>query len=227
MTAFMTNKGLYEWNRVPMGLKGAPGYFQSQITEKVLAGLRGQICEVYIDDGADGTRIVKEQLQQVEDFVPPKNIKHLRSFIGLCEYFHYHVANLEALLQPLRDLIPKNPPSKREAKSTPVEWTEDALAHFQRVKQAVIACPKLFFLDEDSPIYLHTDASDYGIGGYLFQMEPNPEFGKTPDAPQMRERPIRFISKKLNAFNIVGPPTKRSAMPSFIVYTNWNRCWGM
>lgn len=33
-----------------MGLKGAPGYFQSQLAETVLKGLKGSICELYIDD---------------------------------------------------------------------------------------------------------------------------------------------------------------------------------
>ena len=49
-TAFITSSGLYEWRRVPMGLKGAPGYFQRTMTMLVLAGLVGVICEVYMDD---------------------------------------------------------------------------------------------------------------------------------------------------------------------------------
>jgi hypothetical protein len=28
----------------------------------------------------------------------------------------------------------------------------------------------MHFVDPDLPLYLHTDASDYGIGGYLFQI---------------------------------------------------------
>ena len=28
----------------------------------------------------------------------------------------------------------------------------------------------LFFLTEGDPVYLHTDASDHGIGAYLFQI---------------------------------------------------------
>ena len=49
-TAFITPSGLYEWRRVPMGLKGAPGYFQRTMTTLVLAGLVGVICAVYMDD---------------------------------------------------------------------------------------------------------------------------------------------------------------------------------
>ena len=49
-TAFVTCIGVYEWLRVPMGLKGAPAYFQQVMATIVLAGLIYLICEIYIDD---------------------------------------------------------------------------------------------------------------------------------------------------------------------------------
>ena len=50
LTAFITLMGLYEWTRVPMGLKGAPAYFQRIMATVVLAGLIYKICEIYLDD---------------------------------------------------------------------------------------------------------------------------------------------------------------------------------
>lgn len=49
-SAFITACALYEWNRVPMGLMGAPSYFQKIMTTHVLAGLMYTSCEVYMDD---------------------------------------------------------------------------------------------------------------------------------------------------------------------------------
>ena len=49
-TAFTTYMGVYEWLRVPMGIKGAPSYFQQVIATVVLIGLLYVICELYIDD---------------------------------------------------------------------------------------------------------------------------------------------------------------------------------
>ena len=49
-TAFMTVVGLFEWLRVPMGLKGAPAYFQQMMVTIVLVGIYMLICEVYMDD---------------------------------------------------------------------------------------------------------------------------------------------------------------------------------
>jgi hypothetical protein len=49
-TAFITQYGLFEWNRVAMGLKGSGPFFQRSMANKVLAGYVTRICEIYIDD---------------------------------------------------------------------------------------------------------------------------------------------------------------------------------
>ena len=49
-TAFVTHRGVYEWVRVPIGLKGAPNYFQRELSAQVLGSLMGNTCELYIDD---------------------------------------------------------------------------------------------------------------------------------------------------------------------------------
>ena len=49
-TAFITQYGLYEWNRVAMGLKGSGPFFQRSMANTVLAGYVTRICEIYIDD---------------------------------------------------------------------------------------------------------------------------------------------------------------------------------
>jgi hypothetical protein len=50
LTAFMAMRGLYQWTRVAMGLKGSGPYFQRSMSNTVLAGRVYQICELYIDD---------------------------------------------------------------------------------------------------------------------------------------------------------------------------------
>ena len=49
-TAFITQYGLFEWNRVVMGLKGSGLFFQRSMANKVLAGYVTRICDIYIDD---------------------------------------------------------------------------------------------------------------------------------------------------------------------------------
>ena len=49
-SAFITQYGLFEWNRVAMGLKGLGPFFQRSTANKVLVGYVTRICEICIDD---------------------------------------------------------------------------------------------------------------------------------------------------------------------------------
>jgi hypothetical protein len=49
-TAFITFMGIFEFLRVPMGVKGAAPYFQQFVAVTVLAGLMYICTEAYIDD---------------------------------------------------------------------------------------------------------------------------------------------------------------------------------
>ncbi|GKT35895.1 Retrovirus-related Pol polyprotein from transposon 412 [Aduncisulcus paluster] len=48
-TSFVTQFGQYEFNRLPFGLKNAPPFFQ-ECMNRVLTGLIGMVCCVYLDD---------------------------------------------------------------------------------------------------------------------------------------------------------------------------------
>ncbi|MFN9905486.1 MAG: ribonuclease H family protein, partial [bacterium] len=84
-------------------------------------------------------------------------------------------------------MFPLNELLKDYDKRRRLVWTEQSRQAFEDMKMAIHKCPSLYFLDDLLPIFLHTDASKYGIGAYLFQM--------TSDG---RELPIAFISKTLS-----------------------------
>lgn len=68
-TAFSTSDGHYEFNCMPFGAKGAPAVFQ-RLMNKVLAGLIGNICLVYLDDIVVYSNSIEEhedKLRQVFD----------------------------------------------------------------------------------------------------------------------------------------------------------------
>ena len=48
-TAFITRRGLFEFNVMPFGLCNAPASFE-RLMELVFSGLHGQICLIYLDD---------------------------------------------------------------------------------------------------------------------------------------------------------------------------------
>jgi hypothetical protein len=84
-------------------------------------------------------------------------------------------------MQPLNELL------KDYDKRRRVLWTDESRQAFEEMKTAIHECPALFFIEDGLPVFLHTDASKYGIGAYLFQID-----------AQGRERPICFISKTLS-----------------------------
>jgi len=125
-----------------------------------------------------------KKLDEVLAIEPPTYAKGLRSFLGLASYFRDHIQNLASISKPLEDMI-TNYEVRRK-----LVWTPEGTKAFEFVKDAIRKCPKLFFIDEQAPVYLHTDASDYGIGAYLFQ---------TVDE---KEIPIAFMSKSLTTDEI-------------------------
>ena len=64
-TAFCTHMGNFEFIRMPFGLKNAPSVFQRTLN-KVLSGLIGKICFVYIDDIVIFSRSEKEHAEHLK-----------------------------------------------------------------------------------------------------------------------------------------------------------------
>ena len=131
-----------------------------------------------------GLTFSTEKLEDVLAIEPPIYSKDLRSFLGLTSYFRDHIQNYAILASPLQDMLSEYDKKRK------LVWTPDGEQAFLEVKESVRRCPKLFFMDDNAPVYLHTDASDYGIGGYVFQIIDGKEY------------PIAFMSKTLSVDEI-------------------------
>ena len=64
-TAFTTHCGLYEYNRMPFGLKNAPGTFQ-RLMESVLCSMNWKQCLIYIDDCIISSNSFDDHLAHLE-----------------------------------------------------------------------------------------------------------------------------------------------------------------
>eukprot|EP00762_Andalucia_godoyi_P008723 ANDGO_04722.mRNA.1 Retrovirus-related Pol polyprotein from transposon 17.6 len=98
LTSFATSHGLFEYTRVPFGLKNAPPFFQRAMNN-VLAGLVGNGCEVFIDDiavyGKDNVEFLRN-LRAVFERLRAHNLKLKRAKckLGLQEMVYVgHLVN--------------------------------------------------------------------------------------------------------------------------------------
>lgn len=230
LTAFICAFGVFEWNRVPMGLKGAGSYFQRVMTTEILGDIIHELCEVYLDDvivfggcadtflanlrevfvryrafgitlnpakchfGLEqieyvghlineyGHTFTRSKLDSVVNFPKPKTHAHMKSFLGLANYFRAHIKNHSAVAKPLNDMV------KNYKRQRILEWSEVEVAAFEKLKQLIDDCPILYFVDPKGQIVVQTDASNDGIGAYVFQLITLPD-------GSVIEQPIEFISK--------------------------------
>jgi hypothetical protein len=128
---------------------------------------------------SEGVTFSREKIQEVVEFRKPTELKDLRSFVGLVNYLRDNVRGCSLLLDPLMQMV--TAATNRRDKT--VVWTEQGERAFCQIKQAVNDLPVLWFLRDEYPIYLYTDASERGIGGYLYQWAED------------HQVPIRFFSK--------------------------------
>jgi hypothetical protein len=164
-TSFITYSGVYQFTRLPFGLKRAPSCFQEVMAAVVLAGLIYMICKMYIDDCI--VYVCRPTTQ-------------LKSFLGLTKNFRDFFRDHSTKVHPLNSMLSNYSKTKKR------EWTKETLESFHLIKAAVAKCTTTHFLNDTDPIVLHTDASDYGIGGCLFQVV------------EGKEHPIAFVSKSLS-----------------------------
>jgi hypothetical protein len=59
---------------------------------------------------------------------------------------------------------------KKYRSSKKLTWTDEAIEAFHYCRVAVSNCQELYFLEDTVTPILQTDASDYGIGGYLYMI---------------------------------------------------------
>ena len=64
-TAFISDDGVYQWKRVPMGIKCTDSYFQQQM-QLTLRGLLDDCCFLYLDDVIIFGRTEAEYLSNVD-----------------------------------------------------------------------------------------------------------------------------------------------------------------
>lgn len=112
----------------------------------------------------DGLQPDRDQIKAVANAPAPHDASSLRSFLGLASWYNKFIPDFSTVIEPLRATL-------RESTEQQFKWTAGAKHSFAEIKRLIVESPALALLDPARPTYVTTDASDYGLGGVLSQLQ--------------------------------------------------------
>lgn len=118
------------------------------------------------------------KITAIQEWPTPTNVKEVRSFVGLANYYRRFISKFAHVATPLTDLTKKD---------VPFTWGPLQQEAFDTLKVKLTTAPLLTLPDPNLPFHLNVDASDYALGAVLSQ-----------DQGQGLQ-PIAFESRKLNS----------------------------
>ena len=100
-------------------------------------------------------------MKVIKDWVEPKNVHEMRVFLGMTNYQWKFVEGYSKVTSALTDLLKKD---KRWS------WMNKCQKAFDDLKKRMVIAPTLKLLEFEKLFEVHTDASDFSIGGLLCRM---------------------------------------------------------
>jgi hypothetical protein len=141
--------------------------FQRLRENKLYAKL--EKCEIRVREvDFFGHRIIQEGLKMddhkvkaILDWEPLKSVPALRSFLGLASYYRKFIKNFAKIAAPLTKLLKKS--------AGTYEWDGECDEVFETLTGILVKAPVLKLPDFDKDFEIHSNASDFAIGGVLVQ----------------------------------------------------------
>ena len=103
-----------------------------------------------------------KKVEAVSGFPVPKDVKQLRSFLGLASYYRRFILGFSKIANPLFALTKKD---------VPYIWKDDCQQAFDELKDRLTKAPVLIYPDFSERFILETDASGVGLGAVLSQRQ--------------------------------------------------------
>ena len=125
----------------------------------------------------DGLQPTNRKIRTITQAPVPQDVKKLRPFLGLINYYGKFIKNTSSFLSPLYKLLEK----KRHW-----SWGKEQQLAFDKAKSQLRSSSVLMHFDPEKEIILSCDASPYGVGAVLSHQT------------EEGERPIAFASKTLS-----------------------------
>ena len=134
----------------------------------------------------EGVKCEPKKVEAVNAWHPPRNLKHLRSFLGMVCYYSKFIPQYAEVSLPLYELL------KGKVKSKLIIWQKRQQDAFDKLKTALISAPVLAYPTPHGRYILDTDASQFAYGAVLSQIQ-------TDEQGNEVERVIAYHSKMLNS----------------------------
>ena len=139
----------------------------------------------------EGITMKDDRIDTIKAMPTPTSKKQVQSFLGMCNYYRLFIHNFAHIADPIYKLLRKN---QRFA------WGTEQQEAAQILKDKLASAPVVKYPDFEKPFFIHTDASNVGIGAVLMQKH------------QSKLHPIMYISKTLNEAQRRYPATKKEAL---------------
>ena len=131
--------------------------------------LKGKKCSFFCPQvkylghviSAEGVAPDPTKIQAMKDYAQPTNLKMVRSFLGMVQYYARFLPDLATIATPLYHLTKKDVRFK---------WTPECQEAFDKIKSLLISDKFLSLPNFDHPFILYTDASNMGVGVVLSQI---------------------------------------------------------
>ena len=108
-----------------------------------------------------GVQADPEKLKAVSMYPAPHNIKELRHFLGLANYYRRFIKGYSAIAEPLHKLTRKT--------AGGYKWSNECDDAFSLLKQKLTMSPILAYPCFEQPFILATDASEFAVVSVLSQ----------------------------------------------------------
>ena len=138
---------------------------------------------------SEGVAPDEKKVQSILNYPEPRNQKEVSSFLGLAGYYRKFVRAFADMAHPLTSLTRKDAEWK---------WGDEQKDAFNRIKCCLTSKPILRYPDFTRDFIVHTDASGYGIGAVLAQMQRPPQSDDSSGETDEVEVVIAYTSKHLD-----------------------------
>ena len=111
-----------------------------------------------------GTKCKQSYIEKILNVPLPAKKSDLRRFVGLVQFLHRYIPQLQDTIAILSKLTANAQPNV-------IKWNATSKQAFNTLKKKIMNIEYLKHPEIDKPFHVFTDASKYGIGGMLAQMD--------------------------------------------------------